>query len=658
MHTTRNLNTLAWRVAGYLPHMWRRARSIELGLENYAEVPPVSAAVPGSVQQALRTAGLLPDWFQGLDARACEWVEHRHWVFQAELPDDWFTERPGARHVLRCLGLDYAGVVRVNGEEAGAFSGTFTPHAFDLTPHLQPEGNRLEIVFFEPPRWLGQFGYTSEMTEWKARFNYTWDWTSRVVQIGIWDDVLLETTEGPVLESVDVEADADPEAQTGTLRVSGRASGGDRVVVRLTDAGGQTVREEEVALDAFANSGLAWTSLAVDLWWPNGEGDQPLYTVTCRLLDAAGTECDYARRRVGFRRIDWRACDGAPKGALPWICVVNGRPVFLQGVNWTPARPTFADVPAAETVRRVELYQELGCNTLRVWGGAVLEREAFYDACDERGLLVWQEFPLSSSGLDNWPPEAPDAIEEMAAIARSYIERRRHHASLFVWCGGNELQGALDGSKQGCGKPVDETHPMIAALGRVVRKCDHARCFLPTSSSGPRFTADAEAFGQGLHHDVHGPWKLPGDTVEEARAYWAADDSLFRSETGAPGASPVDIIEGFAGDLPLLPGTRDNPLWRRTSCWIEWPIFLAQQGREPESLEEYVGWSQKRQAEALALAAQSCKDRFPAMGGILIWMGHDSFPCTANTAIVDFHGRPKPAALALRDVFRRRPAVP
>ena len=141
--------------------------------------------------------------------------------------------------------------------------------------------------------------------------------------------------------------------------------------------------------------------------------------------------------------------------------------------------------------------------------------------------------------------------------------------------------------------------------------------------------------------------------MEAQRRYWSHDDALFRSEVGAPGASSVDIIKGYAGGLPLTPGTVDNPLWRRTSWWIEWPTFVKEKGREPQSLDEYVTWSQERQAEALRIAAEACKSRFPRCGGFIIWMGHDSFPCTANTAIVDFEGRPKPAALALAEIFLR-----
>ena len=280
---------------------------------------------------------------------------------------------------------------------------------------------------------------------------------------------------------------------------------------------------------------------------------------------------------------------------------------------------------------------------LRVWGGAYLEKEVFYDLCDEFGLLVWQEFPLSSSGLDNWPPDDADSIEALATIGESYVKRRRHHVSLAVWCGGNELQGE---------SPADLSHPVLSRLAQVVREHDPARRYLPTSPSGPSFAADEENFGQGIHWDVHGPWRPEGDLDGEWTRYWEHNDGLFHSEIGAPGASPAALIHRVKGNLPATPGTVENPLWRRTSWWIEWPEFVAATGREPRDLDEYVEWSQERQARALEIAAASARARFPRCGGFLVWMGHDSFPCTANTSIIDFEGNLKPAAHALRRVFR------
>jgi beta-mannosidase len=202
----------------------------------------------------------------------------------------------------------------------------------------------------------------------------------------------------------------------------------------------------------------------------------------------------------------------------------------------------------------------------------------------------------------------------------------------------------------GIGKPVDISHPLMRRFAEIVAAEDPGRRFLPTSASGPRFMADAEEFGQGVHWDVHGPWSANGDLSEAWTEYWAKDDALFRSETGAPGASDAALIREYLGDLEEVPGTLENPLWRRTSWWVEWPEFVNELGREPANLEEYVTWSQERQARALEIAFRACKGRFPHCGGFLIWMGHDSFPCAANTAIVDFHGKPKPAARVFKSV--------
>jgi beta-mannosidase len=181
---------------------------------------------------------------------------------------------------------------------------------------------------------------------------------------------------------------------------------------------------------------------------------------------------------------------------------------------------------------------------------------------------------------------------------------------------------------------------------------DPGRRYVPSSPSGPRFGGEVEERGQGIHWDVHGPWGIKTDIETDWRQYWETDDSLFRSEVGAASASSAELIKEYKGDLPEMPGTRENPLWRRTAWWIEWPVFVQELGRAPKSLEEYVEWSQERQARGLAIAAQASKDRFPGCGGFIIWMGHDSFPCTANTSIIDFHGELKPAAEAIGRVFR------
>jgi len=147
---------------------------------------------------------------------------------------------------------------------------------------------------------------------------------------------------------------------------------------------------------------------------------------------------------------------------------------------------------------------------------------------------------------------------------------------------------------------------------------------------------------------------MADESLDEWKNYWAQDDSLFRSETGCPGASPVDILEKYRGECSLSPMTAENPFWRKPMpWWIDYHIFVKDNGREASSLAEYVQWSQERQKQALSFAVKACKDRFPRCGGVIIWMGHDCYPCPANTAIIDFECRPKPAALAISEIFRR-----
>ncbi|MHB1001135.1 MAG: glycoside hydrolase family 2 protein [Armatimonadota bacterium] len=654
MKTQYDLSQLSWNLAGWIPESWRmQPDNEELNASPYSEAATIPAKVPGSVQYSLLQAGRIPDWNVKMNALACEWVENRHWIYEAKIPDAWISE--GMTFRLNCLGLDNAGYVFLNGKPIGEFRGAYHPHVFDLTPLIREQNNILRIIFDMPPKWLGYTGFTSRFTEWKARFSYSWDWMIRFVPIGIWDDIFLEVTDGMEFADFTCVADADVPTSTGSLKLRGRIDAREAEVKVSLTKDGQTIREESLSSAQFTAAGLSWTGLPVDLWWPNLEGDQPLYTVTCTLFGSDGSKQDEVARRVGFKNVTWLQNEGAPDEADPWVCAINGRPVFLQGVNWTPIRPNFADLTEEDYRKRLEIYKDMGLTIFRVWGGAILEKEVFYNLCDEMGLMVWQEFSFSSSSFENWPPEDPKAIREMRGIAKSYVTRRQHHASLIMWCGGNELHKKVNlENGEIMGVAADLNHPMLAMLKEVVEEYDPTRRFVATSPSGPRVGVDPREYGQGLHWDVHGPWAAEAD-LSKWEEYWAGDDSLFRSEVGAPSASPMHILKQYAADEGFVKPTADTPEWHRQFdwwWWAEWPKFAELNGREPESIEEFVEWSLKRQADSLRIAAKACKDRFPGCGGFIVWMSQDSFPCTANTAILDFHGDPKPSVFALKEVFR------
>ena len=237
MKKNYNLADLDWSLEGYTPFVWLFERKYSSLGEGYKciDVHPVPASVPGSVQGALRAAGILPDWNIGMNYRQCEWVEHRHWMYRTHIPDDWMDSE--AKFHLECQGLDYSGWVLVNGEEAGKFMGTHIPHLFDLTPFLKPVGNILEIVFDLSPRWLGQFGFTSQMKEWKPRFNYTWDWSPRLVQIGIWDEISLAAIKAGEIQNLRCSTDLDLVNGRGILEVSGETDGLDGAWIEIVLTG-------------------------------------------------------------------------------------------------------------------------------------------------------------------------------------------------------------------------------------------------------------------------------------------------------------------------------------------------------------------------------------------------------------------------------------
>ena len=650
MKNSYDLTQLEWALSGCHPYFWVSGRSMELNSSLPAVVNKLPVKVPCSVQYALRENGIIADWNEGLKPYEMEWIENRHWVYDVTIPDEWVAAE--GKKILNCEGLDYQGHIYLNGKDIAEFKGSFTPHSFDITEHLREENNQLSIIFTDHPRSLGQQGYTSWFTEEKPRYYYCWDWTPRLVQVGIWDKITLDVIEDDACFSARAYTDYDKESDTGTVSVFANlnmVTPGAYVKVKIKDETGAIVATKEVAAAKSFH-----TTISVDtplLWQPNGNGEQHMYTAIIKIL-VDGKCVDKVKKSIGFKQVRWLPCKNAPKTAEPWICEINGVKTFLQGANWVPIRTNFADVTDEEYRERIALYKELGFNILRIWGGAVLEREIFYNLCNEAGILVWQEFPLSSSGHDNWPPEDEDSIHRFSCIARSYIERRQHHVSLLLWCGGNELQRSLDGRKQGCGWPVGYDHPLIAAFRDIVASIDPTRRFLPSSSSGPRFTAEEDGFGKGIHHDVHGPWNHGGD-LDSWIEYWKKDDALFRSEAGMPGAGPADLIRQYGAGYEM-PASRENPYWMLTGgWWIQWEQYLAEGGIE-DDLDAFVTWSQERQATLLYHAAKMTKERFPEIGGFIVWMGHDCYPCPANTSVIDYLARPKPSGLALSKVWKTK----
>jgi len=640
-----------WTVCGWRKNHWRMTKGMEIDNVFQPEIMPVKTKVPSSVQNALLENGKIADWNRGRNSLQSEWAENRHWEFRLSLPGDISSNDETI--LLIAEGLDYSGWILIDDKEVGTFCGTLIPHGFDLSGYLKDgKEHYLRIIFDTPVDEQGQIGYSSLSKYFKPRFNYEWDWCVRFVPIGIWDNIYLKLgtnisdvkrTRGFLkedLQSAEIVVDIESKKKNWlsfTLK---------------TDKGNEILSEEKQVEEGERTIQLNAENIIP--WYPNGYGEQTLYNFTVSEKTSDGVNI-IKNINIGFKQIEWKKCKNAPKDAEPWLLSVNGEQVFLQGVNWTPIKMDYHSIKDSEYEDRVSLYKDMGVTILRIWGGGILEKEIFYNLCDQAGIFVWQEFPLSSSGIDNDAPYGEDVIKNLTEIAKSYIERRGYHVSKLLWCGGNELQTPAAGGKI---QPSDYTHPCIKALKETVERYDKNTRFIPTSSSGPAFLAKEKNYGKGIHHDVHGPWGVRG-TLEDWQRYWENDDALFRSEVGVPASASLQSLKKYLGNEKIFPPDMSNPYYRHTCpwwlCWADYEDLeeIKNVSDENEKMRIFVEKNQVFQAKAYAIAASACKSRFPECGGFIVWMGHDSFACPVNNSIIEYDGAPKKAYYMLKDVFQK-----
>jgi beta-mannosidase len=647
-----DLSTLSWAVSGWYRQQWRLAASMELGETIRAAVQPIPAAVPGSIYDDLRHAGVIPDPTIALESRAVEWVANRDWVYTTEItvPDGWL----GTRITLVAEGIDYHSEIYLDGMRVGFTRGTFSHSEIDLTRHLSDgSSHRLVIVVLAPPEIDGQAGFTSRISDIKPRFGYYWDWCPRIVPLGIWRDLYLradradyslaprppriapssatgDLSQFEISYLIDYFAHADT-AVTATLRLSPREG---------------SLFERSLTIDILAGQGtkrIAFPVADPAVWWPHDYGHALLYEAELELAGEQGV----TRRsdRVGFRTV--------ALNRDTYVIRVNGREVEIKGFNWVPISPDYGALRRSDYEPVLRQIREGGVNLLRVWGGGLFEHEYFYDLCDELGLMVWQEFPQSSSGLDNATNVDPVYLDELCRVSRHEIERIRAHPSRVVWCGGNELMWSNY-------HPVTLDDPNIARLAELVHEVDPETPFLPTSPSGVRFAADLREFGHGLHDDVHGPWLYQGPHAH--CSYFNADDAKLRSELGTPAPARLSALHHYAGEMALWPDDPSNDYWRhRGSWWVPRPIIEPLIGAYSRAdLPRVVSIARAIQAESLRYAVGSGRARFvnrggrsPRCAGTIVWMGNESFPNASNTSVLEYDASPKPAYYALRRVWER-----
>lgn len=347
------------------------------------------AGVPGCVHTDLLAAGVIPDPFLGRAENEVAWVGRREWTYERELP-----AVPSGHEQTDLVfdGLDTVAEITLAGQLLGRVRNMHRSYRFDVTGLEGPLSVRFVSAYAEAEAVRGRVGerpaaYTEPYQYLrKMACSFGWDWGPTLVTAGIWRPVRVERWSTARLARVRPLVTVERGTGVVELRVDVERTRVEAGLTLQARVGGRTVRGEVTG----AGGAVRVEVPDAELWWPRGYGEQRLYEVELTLLHGS-SPLDVWRRRVGFRSVGLdTSADAHGSG---FTLVVNGERLFARGVNWIPDDVFLSRVTRERYRRRLRQAADAGVDLVRVWGGGVYESEDFYDACDELGLLVWQDFP-------------------------------------------------------------------------------------------------------------------------------------------------------------------------------------------------------------------------------------------------------------------------
>jgi beta-mannosidase len=663
-----------WRF-GQVPRCSFIARNV---YDLHAATEWLPATVPGNVRTDLLALGHIPDPFFAEGYKESLWVEEVDWWYRRQLQID--TLAPDQRAFLVFEGIDYLSAIFVNGQEMARHEGMFSRQVVEITETLRQTGDvelavRLWGSGALPQRhlswlqrgwqkiaqvlhgsWTGV--YPDRSATLKCQMSFGWDFAPPIRTMGIWDEIYLvisgpvfiaevnaigqlsfatqapaeivgrgaaeqrsrgnkKSSPAPLLPfpptpatiSIHLSLDADrPRQVKATVRIrpanfEGTTAGPFHFLLDLS--AGRTDQRLEIQLPDAA------------LWQPWDRGQPNLYDVDIKLTEGDGEPLDTIFLRTGIRAVNLES----------WQFSSNGQREFIRGLNWVPADSFPGRLRRDDYAKLLHLARQSGANLLRVWGGGLREKRAFYDLCDELGLMIWQEFPFACMFLGTYPRNQAYLLQ-VEVECRAIVRQICHHPAVVVWCGGNEFSHWRN-------------RPLINALTDVVHQEDGTRPFIPVS---PSFDEGADTHNW---HVWHGEAPIQDYQRENAR---------FLSEFGLQALPHLDTLKAALPDPAHDWETHNadrHKLKRYASLFkrqvadnnefnrMTEPYLSGPKSQSPNShLQSLILTSQRAQAVALQTAVEHLRRRKGEAGGLCLWQFNEPWPAI-SWAIVDYFGRPK-----------------
>ncbi|MEM1269735.1 MAG: hypothetical protein AAGI08_06775 [Bacteroidota bacterium] len=597
---------------------------------------PLPATVPGTVHGALLAAGKIPDPYWRDNEREVQWVGETAWTFTRsfDVPADMLKED---RLELVFEGLDTFAEVVLNGSSLGQTDNMHRVWRFDVKNLLHAGSNTLDLHFHPTQPYIDARNTERHLPEWKGALetagrawvrkqasSYGWDWGPVLTSQGPYRSVYLDAWSGPRLRSAHVQQRHT--AGRVTLTVTPEVempSDGFAARVRVSRDGKQVAESQ-------GDNEIVLEIRDPKLWWPNGTGAQPLYRIDVELIDEVGTVCDTWTRKIGLRT--FRLVTEPDVWGQSFYFEVNRQAFFAKGANWIPADGILDRITPARYRDLLGSAVEAHMNVIRVWGGGVYEDDRFYELCDELGLCVWQDFMFACSA---YPGDEPAFVESVRAEAEVHIRRLRHHASLMLWCGNNEIEQGLVGEGWTPFHMSWAAYDPIfnEALPELVQQLDPGRDYWPASPHNPldRSTHNDPRAGDAHLWDVwHG--KKPFE-------WYLTSQHRFCSEFGFQSFPEPSSLEQFTLSQDRQFDSRVMDLHQRSPVGNGLILdYMRRYFRVPAAFEDQVWLSQILQATAIETAVSHWRRNQPRSMGALYWQLNDCWPA-ASWSSIDYYGR-------------------
>ncbi|NQU21918.1 MAG: hypothetical protein HQ567_11600 [Candidatus Nealsonbacteria bacterium] len=615
------------------------------------------ARMPAQVHDVLLAHGKIPDPHVGRNATESAWVGEKDWAYACTFAS---PTSAGGPVLLRFDGLDTLAAAWLNGKPIGRFDNMYRQYAVDVAEQLAPAGkqNVLLIVFSSPLRFVNRVkkepGYEDVSKNHYLRKSHS-DFGSylgarpHAAKVGVYRDVTLDVTTAARIEDVCVRPKLSADFKRADVHVAVETAGAEASLRWiLKDPAGKLLGD-----------GLATTydnkcSLQIPvenpkLWWPRTHGTPHLYQLDVTLADEDRT---LDRRTITFGIRDVKpVLEDPDTGEKRFRFDVNGRTVFLRGACWAPVEGMTHCWRHDRAVKLLDLLEHGRMNVLRIWGEGHVPPQEFYDECDRRGVLIWQDF-MFGYGMH---PSGNEAFDENCRLEIEQMVRRlRNHACLLLWCGGNENHMGWDfrfGTKPAVGSPL-----FARIMPQAVARLDPDRLFHPSSPHGGRVPN----------------WPLEGDWHDYSTLKFCPEASvpLYASEVGRASAPSLTSMKRFLSPEDLWPAGYDPavrtpgkpawpPMWQYRSVGGSWDkVGRVEQFCDPASAEDLIrvlgtahgAYLRDRVERQRRGVPDGAPDGNRRCWGNMVWRLNDSWPIV-YWSVIDYYLEPKIPYYFLRRAY-------